>query len=333
LHQDVDPQAPTPPRCCNGRTGPRRGQWSFHAETMATARRTAPVGAQQPVDGQLLHGGRPTGTARPYDGCAAPVVDSPHIWWPVGNVLCIASDPTTTATRLELSASLQLCSISRRPPWPQNTPRTSTCRWRRVLSMPSVLAESPGSSICRRSIWGESQPRDESCLRLRRESTEAPRGGHDGVSPGVTGLWPASQRVAAALEVKWRSAVGGGRDRGRGLVWTVGLNGVLLRVDPRAVRTPAVSIGTAANHFPAVWAPGCCWRGVGPCRAFRRRHRAWLDRDGASVRQRPISLPGHDGRHHLILPALRARWQPEAVVARRGARPFRQRAGAVVGRC
>jgi hypothetical protein len=71
--------------------------------------------------------------------------------------------------------------------------------------------------------------------------------------PCVTG--PIAVKVSGSppgLHVEWRSTVGGGPPiLAGGLVWTIGLSGVLYGLDPSsgAVRQQ-VSIGRPANHFP-----------------------------------------------------------------------------------
>jgi len=194
-------------------------------------------------------------------GGAAPVVDSAgHIWVAVGNgSVYSASDAYDDSdSALELSASLQLLQYFAPASWPQNNSEDLD------MSMaPAVLSD--GQVV----LAGKSRIvylLDGSHLGgIGGQETSLASGCGDDIDGGtavvgttvylpcVTG--PIALQVNAsppALEVKWRSAVGGGPPIvAAGLVWTVGLNGVLYGLDPSsgAVRQQ-VSIGTAANHFP-----------------------------------------------------------------------------------
>jgi len=194
-------------------------------------------------------------------GGAAPVIDAHgNVWVSAGNgsVTSAAQGYDDSDSALELTPSMHLVAYFAPTSWPADnaTDRDMSIAPALLADGQVVLAGKSGIAYLLDGsrpggIGGQVATLPGACGADIDGGTAV--FGTTVVLPCVTG--PVAVRTNAApsrLAVRWRAAVGGGPPiAAAGLVWTIGLDGVLYGLDPAtgAIRRQ-VAVGTVANHFP-----------------------------------------------------------------------------------
>ncbi|MGH3171711.1 MAG: PQQ-binding-like beta-propeller repeat protein [Trebonia sp.] len=206
-------------------------------------------------------------------GGAAPVIDSEgHVWVTTGNgsVYSAAHPYDDSDAVLELSSSLKLLQYFAPGDWPANNSRDLDMSTAPML-LPSgqvVLAGKSrivyllnaghlggigGAGGLEATLSGRTQPGGMGTVCANDIDGGAAVAGMTVYLPCTSGIEAVRATASPpALHLLWSSGVGGGPPIvAGGLVWTIGLSGVLYGLSPATGKVARqVTIGIPANHFP-----------------------------------------------------------------------------------